>query len=192
MFERFTTAARGAVVSAQGYAREFRHPEIGAEHVLLGVLADEQGVAARVLRGLGVDPAAVRSEVQTRVMAFGSPDVEALRAIGIDLEAVRRQAEETFGAGALDRPRRQRTGLFRHRSSDKGHIPFTTEAKSALEQSLRAALALGHNYIGTEHILLGLLATKRGTALDVLRRVGLEAEVEAIRHQVSEELRRTA
>jgi ATP-dependent Clp protease ATP-binding subunit ClpA len=192
MFERFTAAARGAVVSAQTHAREFGHREIGAEHVLLGVLADEQGVAAQVLRDLKVDPAAVRSEVQGEVKPFSSPDAEALKAIGIDLDAVRQQAETTFGPGALNRPRRQRTGLFRHRQSDQGHIPFKAEAKSALEQSLHAALALRHSYIGTEHILLGLLATQRGTALDLLRRVGLEADEETIRRQVSEKLRRSA
>jgi ATP-dependent Clp protease ATP-binding subunit ClpA len=191
MFERFTAAARGAVVSAQTHAREFGHREIGAEHVLLGVLTDEHGVAAQVLRDLGVDLAAVRSEVQG-AKSLGSPDAEALKAIGIDLEAVRRQAEEAFGPGALNRPRRQRTGLFRHRYSDQGHIPFKAEAKSALEHSLRAALSLGHNYIGTEHILLGLLATQRGTTLDLLRRVGLEADEETIRRRVSEELRRSA
>jgi ATP-dependent Clp protease ATP-binding subunit ClpA len=191
MFERFTPAARGAVVSAQTHAREFGHREIGAEHVLLGVLADEQGVAAKVLRDLGVDPAAVRSEVQD-AKSFGSPDAEALKAIGIDLDAVRRQAEETFGPGALNRPRRQRTGLFRHRYSDQGHIPFKAEAKSALEQSLRAALSLRHNYIGTEHILLGLLATERGTASEVLRRTGVTVSVDVVQDRVREELRRSA
>lgn len=188
MFERFTTAARGVVVAAQSYAREFNHDWIGAEHLLVGVLADEDGVAARVLTGLGADPEAVRARVAT----MGSPDAEALRAIGIDLDAVRRQAEETFGPGALDRPRRQRKGLFGHRYADGGHLAFNAEAKSSLEQSLRAAVSHADHYIGTEHLLLGLLATQRGTAMEVLRRVGVTADAESVRRLVLDELRRSA
>jgi ATP-dependent Clp protease ATP-binding subunit ClpA len=188
MFERFTTAARGVVVGAQASAREFQHDWIGAEHLLLGLLADEEGVAARVLTELGADRRAVRTQVASQ----GSPDAEALKTIGIDLDAVRRQAEEAFGPGALDRQRRRRRTLFAYRFADGGHIPFNSEAKSALEQSLRAALTHGDNFIGSEHLLLGLLATKPGTALDVLHRVGVTADADAVRHRVLEELRRSA
>lgn len=187
MFERFTTAARDAIVSAQMSAREFQHDWIGPEHLLLGTMADDQGVPTRVLGDLGVHLADVRAEVES----FRSPDSEALRSIGIDLEAVRRQADETFGSGALDRPRRQRRGLFGHRMAG-GHLPLSSEAKSALEQSLRAALAHHDSYIGSEHLLLGLLATERGTALEVLRRAGVTADPETIRSRVLDELRRSA
>jgi len=188
MFERFTEAARGVVVGAQDCAREFRHTQIGAEHLLLGVLSDETGVAAQVLRGLNVDPSAVRDKVRS----INSPDSEALKTIGIDLDAVRQRAEETFGAGALARPRRQRRGLFGHRFSEGGHLPFTREAKSALEKSLHEAVALRHTYIGTEHLLLGLLAALPGTALRLLRSVGVTDDPSSIRQLVLESLRRSA
>lgn len=188
MFERFTAAARDVVVSAHTYAREFRHSEIGAEHLLLATLADDQGVAAQFLGGLGADLGALRAEIES----LGSPDTEALKTIGIDLDAVRRQAEESFGPGALSRSRRQRPGLFGHRFSGGGHIPFTKEAKTALEMSLREAVAHKDNYIGSEHLLLGLLATERATALALLRRVGVNEGGDEIKRQVLARLRRTA
>lgn len=187
MFERFTTAARAAVVDAQQYAREFGHPEIGAGHVLLGVLGDEQAPASRVLVDLGLNRTALVAQVQ----ADGSLDAAALASLGIDLAAVRQRAEEAFGPGALDRGRRQRRGLFGRRGAG-GHIPFDREAKSALEGSLRAALAHHHHYIGTEHLLLGLLATKPGTALDLLRRAGLQAEPATVETRLIDELGRVA
>ena len=185
MLERFTKAARGAVVDAQEQARTFGHREIVPEHVLLGVLADVDGVAAKVLRGLGVEREALVA--QTRALEVS--DAEALRSIGVDLEAVRRQAEATFGPGALDRPRRQRRGLFRLRTVG-GHLPFSKAAKRALERSLREALDLKHNYIGTEHILLGLLADDQGSLPHTVRRLGLDPAL--VRAQVLEELRRAA
>jgi ATP-dependent Clp protease ATP-binding subunit ClpA len=188
MFERFTDAARATVVAAQDRARELGHSEIGAEHLLLALLADETGVAAQVLQDLHVDESALRAEVQ----AVNSPDAEALSTLGIDLDEVRRRAEATFGAGALSRPRRQRRGLFGRRYSSGGHLPFTDEARSALERSLHEAVALRHAYIGSEHLLLGLLSTTAGTAGRLLSRVGVTADAESVRQLVLERLRRTA
>ena len=189
MFERFTEPARTAVVSAQGYAREFQHSEITAGHVLLALAADDQQVAAAVLDQLGVDRAALRAAVAT----YDSPDAEALRSLGIDLDEVRRRAEQSFGPGALDQPRRQRPGLFGHRRvGGTGHLPFDAEAKAALEGSLREALARHDHYIGAEHLLLGLLTTRPGTAMALLARLGVTADLEAIRGLIDQELGRAA
>jgi len=114
MFERFTDRARRVLVLAQEEARLLNHPMIGTDHILLGLLAEGEGVAWRALSGVGVDLVIARQVVEE----FRSP-----------------------------------TGPHPH----AGSPPFTTEAKKALELSLRAALALGHSYIGTEHLLLGLL-----------------------------------
>jgi len=187
MFERFTKPARDVVVDAQQQARALGHNEIAPEHILLGVLADADGVAARVLQDLGVDRDAVLVEVAT----LGRSDADALRAIGVDLEAVRRQAEAAFGPGALDRPRRRRRGLFRAVPGG-GHLPFSSPAKKVLEQALREALALKHNYIGTEHILLGLLAEERGSVPHTLRRLPTPVDAAAVRSRVIAELGRAA
>lgn len=187
MFERFTKSARAAVVSAQEQARSLGHNEIMAEHLLLGVMAEVDGVGAKLLRELGVEREAVLTEVEP----LGSSDAEALRGIGVDLEAVRRQAEAAFGPGALDRPMRRRPGLFRSRLVS-GHLPFTDASKQVLEQSLREALALKHNYIGSEHILLGLLADVRAPVPGALRRLGVTLDLEALRARVIDELQRAA
>ena len=113
MFERFTDRARRVVVLAQEEARLLNHSYIGTEHILLGLIHEGEGVAAK-----------------------------ALESLGISLEAVRNQVQDIIGQGG---------------SSPSGHIPFTPRAKKVLELSLREALQLGHNYIGTEHILLGLI-----------------------------------
>ncbi|WP_164737165.1 Clp protease N-terminal domain-containing protein [Georgenia sp. SYP-B2076] len=157
MFERFTEAARTTVVRSQEEARRLRHDHIGAEHLLLGLLANDDDLAPRVLAELGLDRAALERELAV----LGHADGEALASIGIDLEAVRRQAEATFGPGALDKPRAPRRGFLR-RKGDR--LPFTASARKALEQSLREALALGHGYIGTEHLLLALVADDTPTA----------------------------
>jgi hypothetical protein len=128
MFERFTDRARRVVVLAQEEARHLDHNYIGTEHILLGLIHEGEGVAAR-----------------------------ALTALDISLEAVRVQVEEIVGRGS-DAP--------------GGHIPFTPRAKKVLELSLREALALGHNYIGTEHILLGLIREGEGVAAQVLVKEG--------------------
>jgi len=196
MFERFNAAARESVVGAQAEARRLQHNYIGTEHILLGLLAgSETTTACRVLLRLGIDSEAVRTDVATIVgsHAPAEPDANALDAIGIDLEAVRRRVEEAFGPGALDRAlssqpcgRRRWGGRRQRRTGAFAHIPFTPRAKKVLELSLREALHLGHNYIGSEHILLGLLREGQGLAAQILVRRGLA--IESIRAQVLEEL----
>jgi ATP-dependent Clp protease ATP-binding subunit ClpA len=186
MFERFTQAARTAVIGAQSQARQRGHSQIGADDVLMAVLEDAEGPAARVLHDLGLDPTALSAEPP-----LGPSDAEALGSIGIDLDAVRRRAEQTFGPGALDRPRRQRPGLFGRRSVG-GHLPFSSEAKTALELALREALAEGHRYIGSEHLFLGLLATEQETAMRVLRGLGITEPRVGLKRRVLSEIHRAA
>jgi len=138
LFERFTDRARRVVVLAQEEARLLNHNYIGTEHILLGLIHEGEGVAAK-----------------------------ALESVGISLEAVRSQVEEIIGQGG---------------SSPSGHIPFTPRAKKVLELSLREALQLGHNYIGTEHILLGLIREGEGVAAQVLVKLG--ADLSRVRQQV--------
>ena len=138
MFERFTDRARRVVVLAQEEARLLNHNYIGTEHILLGLIHEGEGVAAK-----------------------------ALESLGISLEGVRSQVEEIIGQG---------------HSSPSGHIPFTPRAKKVLELSLREALQLGHNYIGTEHILLGLIREGEGVAAQVLVKLG--ADLSRVRQQV--------
>ena len=132
MFERFTERARQVVVLAQDEARLLRHNYLGTEHLLLGLLREERGLAARVL---------------------GSLDVT--------LEEVRSQVERIVGRGD---------------EAASGMIPFTPRAKKVLELSLREAKQLRHNYIGTEHILLGVARENQGVASRVLLDLGADAE----------------
>jgi len=138
MFERFTDRARRVVVLAQEEARMLNHNYIGTEHILLGLIHEGEGVAAKGLESLG-----------------------------ISLEGVRSQVEEIIGQG---------------QQAPSGHIPFTPRAKKVLELSLREALQLGHNYIGTEHILLGLIREGEGVAAQVLVKLG--ADLNRVRQQV--------
>jgi ATP-dependent Clp protease ATP-binding subunit ClpA len=142
MFERFTDRARRVVVLAQEEARLLGHNYIGTEHILLGLIHENDGVAAKVLERLG-----------------------------ISLEAVRTKVEAIIGEGG---------------GAPSGHIPFTPRAKKVLELSLREALQLGHNYIGTEHILLGLIREGEGVGAQVL--VNLGAELSAVRQEVIQQL----
>jgi ATP-dependent Clp protease ATP-binding subunit ClpA len=189
MFERFTSEARDVVVLAQEEATGLGHNYIGTEHLLLGLLAEERGVAGRVLASLGLRTEAVRSRTDAVVGRGTALDAElnasALAAIGIDLDEVRRRVEEAFGPGALERaaldrggPRSLRRKLFgrgasRCGDSAPGHRPFTRRAKKVLELALREALVLGHRHIGTEHILLGLLREGEGIAVTLLKQEGL-------------------
>jgi ATP-dependent Clp protease ATP-binding subunit ClpC len=138
MFERFTDRARRVVVLAQEEASMLNHNYIGTEHILLGLIHEGEGVAAK-----------------------------ALESLGISLEAVRQQVEEIIGQG---------------QQAPSGHIPFTPRAKKVLELSLRESLQLGHNYIGTEHILLALLREGEGVAAQVLVKLG--ADLNRVRQQV--------
>ena len=173
MFERFTSGARRVVELAQVEARTLRHGYIGTEHLLLGLLGEEHGIAARVLHGAGVTAEGVREDVARRVAdpLVTGPDADALRAIGIDVEQVRARVEESFGPGALERAR-----LCGGPGRRSPHIPFSCRSKKVLELSLREALRLRHNYIGTEHILLALLREGEGLAAQVLAESGVRAD----------------
>jgi len=139
MFERFTDRARRAVVQAQEEARTLNHDFIGTEHILLGLVGEGQGVAAK-----------------------------ALESLGISMEAVRQRVEDIVPPGQVE----VRTG----------HIPFTPRAKKVLELSLSESKLLGHRYIGTEHILLGLLREGEGVAAQVLAALG--ADLDGVRERV--------
>jgi ATP-dependent Clp protease ATP-binding subunit ClpA len=171
-FERFSEKARTVVVLAQQQARERGDGTIDTGHLLRALYAVPDNLAVLVLEGFSVRRADVEADLDRRcpATATGTPDADALAALGIDLDEVRRRVEEAFGPGALDRvrgPRSRRWGA---------HIPFARGSKKVLELALREAVALGHNYIGTEHMLLGLLRSD-GVAQDVLvaRGVRLDA-----------------
>jgi ATP-dependent Clp protease ATP-binding subunit ClpC len=138
MFERFTDRARRVVVLAQEEASRLVHNYIGTEHILLGLVREGEGIAAR-----------------------------ALESAGIGLDAVRQQVEEIIGRG---------------QEPPSGNVPFTPQAKKVLELSLRESRRLGHNYIGTEHILLGLIREGNGVAGQVLVKLG--ADLKRLRQQV--------
>jgi hypothetical protein len=138
MFERFTDGARQVVVLAEEEARMLNHSYIGTEHILLGLIHEGEGAAAR-----------------------------ALDSVGISIEAVRQQAEEIVGRG---------------QQAPSQHISLTRGAEKVLELSVRESLKLGHHYIGTEHILLGLIRDKEGLAAQML--VSLGADLNRVRRQV--------
>ncbi|GAA4610153.1 Clp protease N-terminal domain-containing protein [Actinoallomurus liliacearum] len=169
MFERFTDEARQVVKLAQEEARRRRHPFIGTEHLLLAFLDEGHGPAAQALTAQGV----TGSDIDRRMTLLTGPpdnglDPEALATIGIDLDQVREATEASFGPGALN-PR----GCH-HREVRRGHIPLTKRAKKILEFALREALALGHNYIGSGHMLLGLLREDHGLAVRLLTDAGVD------------------
>jgi ATP-dependent Clp protease ATP-binding subunit ClpA len=162
MFERFTDKARKVVSLALAKAKEQGDDQVRPVHMLYGVTATD-GVAARALTSLGVDTAAVERELgrasgassgllSARDDATGG-DAEALAAIGIDLDEIRRKIEENFGPGALERVPLTPNGPLNW----TGRLPFSDQAKLSLALSLREARALHHKYIGTEHVLLGLM-----------------------------------
>jgi ATP-dependent Clp protease ATP-binding subunit ClpA len=163
MFERFTKDARAVVVGAHEEARELRDGHIRAVHLALATARDDTGVAGSVLRGLGLDAGSMRAAVED------SGDAAALASLGIDLHEVRRRVEATFGEGALDEPR----GSVRRNRGRR--IPFSPEAKKALELSLREALRLGDNSIRAEHVLLGAIRTNEPALAAALRRRGRSA-----------------
>ncbi|WP_412540370.1 Clp protease N-terminal domain-containing protein [Longispora sp. K20-0274] len=191
MFERFTVQARAAVVRAQREARELGAGRVGTEHLLLAALDPEAGLAYSVLHAAGVDRDRVRRDVLRRSAPplLGEEDAAALRAIGIDLDAVRARVEETFGEGALRpaEPERER-GFLRRRGA--GGRWFTPRAKKVLELALREAVHLGHRYIGSEHLLLGLLREGDGLGARILTDAGLT--LGALRAQVLDGLRDAA
>ncbi len=160
MFERFTSGARTVVTGAQAHARDLGAARVGAEHLLLA-LADGTGDAAAALAAVGADAGTLRRAARRDDDPL---DPDALRAVGIDLDAVRAAAEATFGTGALEPPAR-RSG---------GHLPFTAEAKKALELSLRHAVRLKQKRIETGHILLGVLHDDHSPATRALTGSGVD------------------
>lgn len=164
MFERFTQQARSSVVAAREEARGLQTSEILPAHVLLGAVASAEATGsplAGILAEAGITSTTLRSELQAlgSATALGEQDAEALRSIGIDLQAVRRAVEEQFGPGALDAdtPASERRSRFGRRKG--GTIRFSRGAKSVLENSLREASAHRDGFIGTEHIVLEVIRT---------------------------------
>ena len=179
MFERFTQQARIVAVRAQEEARGLDHGYIGTEHLLLALLNEDAGVAYTVLHTAGLNQkqarAAARRLAAGRPRPLGAGDAEALREIGIDLNAVRARVEAAFGPGALSAvPQPRRRGLLRRRCQPmSGEIPFTPNSKKALELSWREAQRLHDGSIDTGHLLLGLLHDGDGLAVAILRGAGL-------------------
>ncbi len=162
MFERFTQQARSSVAAAQEAARSLQAAQLLPVHILLGavtVAEESQSPLAVILAETGLTSAVLHTELQAlgSATALGEQDAEALQSIGIDLDSVRRAVEEQFGPGALDAdaPPSARRSLFGRRKG--GAIPFSRSAKSVLESSLREASARRDGYIGTEHIVLGVI-----------------------------------
>ncbi len=157
MFERFTHEARRVVTTAAELSGRLGHDYLGSEHLLLATASAGSSSTREVLRASGFDAERARVQLERSVVrcsdAFDDADAAALGAIGIDLEEVRRRTEAAFGPGALDRRRRWHG---RRRSRVCG-LPVTPKAKKALELALRNAVRLGHRWIGSEHVLLGLL-----------------------------------
>jgi hypothetical protein len=192
MFERFTDRARAAVILARTEAAT-RGDQIRPVH-MLHALASGEGVAARVLAGVGVEAGDIerRLDLTTplRKPREGEPpggDAEALASIGIDLEEIRRKVEESFGPGALERAPAAPPGA--------GRITMTQEAKQSVELAAKEARALRHNYIGTEHLLLGLLsAAERNPRGDFSAATVSELGIDPaqVRQRILEVLRRTS
>jgi len=163
MFERFTRHARVAVVLAQEEARELRTREIAPQHLLLGILQSAGNDLSAVLSGHGLTADAVRARL-IEAAPKTDEEAEALRAIGIDLAAVRDSVARTFGPDAFDNALSQ-SGRRRRR---RGHIPFTRPAKKTLEYAVREALVHKDNEIGCEHLLLGILRSGDKEALGLI------------------------
>jgi ATP-dependent Clp protease ATP-binding subunit ClpA len=197
MFERFTAAARSVVVMAREEAQRLNHACVGTEHLLLAMLDDSSGGTAVLLRDAGVTRERVLADIDRLVRpaspALDDGDAEALQAIGIDLDAVRAKVEELFGPGALRPPGAARPaprrGFLRRKDVSRGG-PFAARTKKVLELSLREAIALHHNFIGTEHILLGLLREGEGLAAKILADAGVDFAL--LRAQTVAALRRAA
>jgi ATP-dependent Clp protease ATP-binding subunit ClpA len=171
MFERFTVTARLAVVGAQEQACRRGDDRIRTEHLLLALYDVPDHLAGTVLDVLGADRAAVERAVDERRARGRVSDAAALATLGIDLDEVRRQVEEAFGPGALERTRAAGAGR-RHLG---GHIPFDRATKKALELALREAVRFEHRHLGTEHLLLGLLQTE-GAAGEILAERGIRLD----------------
>ncbi|HET7385691.1 MAG TPA: Clp protease N-terminal domain-containing protein [Nocardioidaceae bacterium] len=166
MFERFTRAARGVVTDAREKAEAATASEVRAEHLLAALLGDERSTAVTVLEDVGVDLEGLRERLDHARMRYvdglDEDDAAALRVLGIDLDDVVRRIDRNLG-GAGD----QCTDTLGRR------LRFSREAKKVLELSLREAIALGHDYIGTEHILLGLARCSDRVVSETLTTAGV-------------------
>ncbi|MBO0867140.1 MAG: Clp protease [Micromonosporaceae bacterium] len=194
MFERFTTPARETVLRAKVEARELDSSVTGTEHLLLALLHQDAGLAYAVLRDAGIDAESVRAQVRrsaSRAALLGPEDAAALRQIGIDLDAVLARIEDSFGPDALDRVGPPPAGPGR--SGRRRRYPatgFAPRSKKVLELALREALRLRHRYIGTEHILLGLIRDGHGPAAEILIRGGVD--LAGLRDAIESQLRQPA
>ena len=176
MFERLTNEARRVMVLADEEAARLRHSYIGTEHILLGLVQEATGLAAEVLTATGLTAQDVREEIDRLLgSSLGVADADALATIGIDLDAVRDRVEAVFGVGALERS--HPCGRRRRGSDRLGEAPgtlLTPRVKKVLELALRESLRLRSGYIGTEHILLGLIREGEGLAVAILQRRGID------------------
>ena len=175
MFERFTDKAKALVHGAQLEARSRGASSVRSEHVLAALLSGPESLAQLALRRDGVDLPALLRTVRALEDPAVSPrrlvdDAQALAALGIDLDEVRRQVEDAFGPGALERTRAARGG------GRRGLPRWDRSAKKVLELSLREALRMRHDWIGTEHVLLGLLHAGTGAGQEVLAGAGVRLE----------------
>ena len=182
MFERFTQAARSSVIRAQSMARVSQAERVEPVHLLAAVTEHPDTVAVRALEALGVSQAQVQDAVASATtrpgpVVLSDDDADALRAIGIDLDEVLRQVDENLGSSPT-------------RTVDAGgRSPrFAKASKKVLELALREAIALKHNYIGTEHILLGLLRVERGEVVEVFQELGVT--LRDLRVAIAAEVRR--
>lgn len=181
MFERFTTDARVVVIGAQEQARQRRDQFLGIEHLLLALLDGEarDGLGGSVLIEHGVTGAAIRAQ-----LGGDRLDPDALATLGIDLDEVRRAAEDQFGPGALA----PRATSGRDRS--KGHIPFTKRAKKVLEYSVREAMRLGSDRIDSAHLVLGIVREERDAGPALL--VGAGADLDRLQSAAEQRAGRAA
>lgn len=188
MLERFTPAARGAIEQAarEADAPNSRPRPVETEHLLLALLSEDAGIAYGVLHDAGLTAERVRADIE-RLTGSPSPagilseeDAAALRTIGIDVSAVLARVEESFGPGALDpedgnidRQAPKRGLLARRGRPNQGRSRFSERGRKVLELSLREAVRLHHDYIGPEHLLLGLIREGDGLAMRIVTEAGL-------------------
>ena len=179
MFERFTKSARNVVATSQAQAQATGSSEVRPEHLLMALLEDEACLAVRVVEELGVPRQSLRQTLDRHrlrhIDGLDEDDAEALQAIGIDLDEVVRSIDRNLGGLAGPAPGRGRAG-------------FSRSSKKALAVALREAISLGHNYIGTEHILLGLLRGGDRVLVDTFAEAGLNHR--ALRRAVADAVRR--
>ncbi len=183
MFERFTQKARDVVVLARTESERGGQNFVGTEHLLLAMLAKGDGKAYEFLTAQGLTLERVRAEVARLSGQLGADDAAALKTIGIDLEAVIERVEESFGPGAL-------TALPAGQKRRWSMGRFTKRAKKVMELSLREAVRLHNNYIGTEHLLLGLIREGEGMAAKIM--VGSGISLPALRETIEADLPKAA